>query len=187
MKLIVGLGNPGTAYENTRHNAGFMVVNAIHDKFGFGRERRFLNALVSRGRLAGTDCLLVRPQTYMNNSGEAVGPLTRFYKIKPEDVILIYDDIDLDFGKLRIRSNGSAGGHNGMKSVIAHLRTDLFPRIRVGVGAKPEGWDLADYVLSHLTASEQAELAATVETAAEAAEEIVKNGVVSAQNKFSNK
>jgi len=185
--MIVGLGNPGTQYENTRHNAGFMVAKEIHDKYGFGPEKNQLNAMVSRGKIADEDCLLVRPQTYMNNSGEAAGPIAKFYKIQNEDIILIYDDVDLEFGKLRIRPNGSAGGHNGMKSIIAHLGTDIFPRVRVGVGAKPEGWDLADYVLSHLNADEMAVFQKTVESAVKATEEVIKNGVISAQNKFSNR
>ncbi len=187
MKMIVGLGNPGLQYAGTRHNTGFSVLTVLSDRLNIPVNKKQCDALVGHGFIGTEKVLLVMPQTYMNLSGNAVGALQRFYQCEPEDIIVIYDDIDLAAGALRIRARGSAGSHNGMKSVIKMLGTEDFPRVRVGVGAKPEGWDLADYVLSRFTKEELPKMRETVENAADAVEIIVREGVESAQNKLNRK
>lgn len=152
MFVIVGLGNPGKKYENTRHNAGFLAIDALADKYGIRIEEKKHKALCGTGVIEGVKVLLVKPQTYMNISGESVRSVMDFYKIDPEEeMLVIYDDISLAPGNIRIRKKGSAGGHNGIKSLIAHTGTQNFMRIKVGVGEKPSGWDLADYVLGHFS------------------------------------
>lgn len=148
MKLVVGLGNPGRQYEATKHNIGFMVIDAIAEAVTHTPWREEQKAEVCSFTLDGEKILLVKPQTFMNASGEAVGPLMRYYKIDPSDVYCIYDDMDLPVGKLRIRPNGSSGGHNGIKSLIAHLGTENFPRFRVGIGRPLPQWTVVDYVLA---------------------------------------
>ena len=148
MYLIAGLGNPSKTYEGTRHNVGFSMIDVIGNKFDIDVTTKKHKALVGRGVIDGMRVILAKPQTYMNLSGESIREIADFYKIEPENIIIIYDDISLDVGQLRIRKKGSAGGHNGVKNIIAHLGTQEFPRIKVGIGNKPEGWDLADYVLS---------------------------------------
>ncbi len=153
--LIVGLGNPGDKYEFTRHNAGFMCVDFLADKLDFKINKLKYKSLLADVDIKGHRCLIMKPQTFMNNSGEAVRDAAQFYKIPPENVIVIYDDISLDVGKIRVRRKGSDGGHNGIKSIIYHLNSDNFPRIKVGVGKKPAEWeDLADWVLSRFTNDE---------------------------------
>ncbi|MBQ8519381.1 MAG: aminoacyl-tRNA hydrolase, partial [Agathobacter sp.] len=152
MFVIVGLGNPGKKYENTRHNAGFISIDALADKYGISISEKKHKALCGSGVIEGNKVLLVKPQTFMNLSGESVRAVMDFYKIDPEeDMLVIYDDISLAPGNIRIRKKGSAGGHNGIKSIIAHAGTQNFMRIKVGVGEKPSGWDLADYVLGHFS------------------------------------
>ncbi len=147
--LLVGLGNPGKEYENTRHNAGFLSVDYIAEKKGVRIDRVKFKALTATVEIGGVGVLLMKPQTFMNLSGEAVGEAARFYKLAPENVIVISDDTTLDVGRLRVRRSGSAGGHNGLKSINEHLGTDAYPRIKVGVGQKPhKDFDLADWVLS---------------------------------------
>lgn len=187
MYLIAGLGNPDAKYADTRHNTGFHVALYLHDQMKFPPEREKFQALVSKGTIGGTDVIIVLPFTYMNSSGIAVRQAADFYKIGPDHILIIYDDIDLDVGAIRIRKNGSAGGHNGMKSIIQYLGTDRFPRIRVGVGAKPEGWDLADHVLSGFSREEAALMDKAVETAAKAAECIVTDGIDKAMNLYNTK
>ena len=148
MKLVVGLGNPGRQYEATKHNIGFMVIDAIAEGVTHTPWREEQKAEVCSFTLDGEKILLVKPQTFMNASGEAVGPLMRYYKIDPSDVYCIYDDMDLPVGKLRIRPNGSSGGHNGIKSLIAHLGTKNFPRFRVGIGRPLPQWTVVDHVLA---------------------------------------
>ena len=148
MKLVVGLGNPGRQYEATKHNIGFMVIDAIAEAVTHTQWREEQKAEVCSFTLDGEKILLVKPQTFMNASGEAVGPLMRYYKIDPSDVYCIYDDMDLPVGKLRIRPNGSSGGHNGIKSLIAHLGTENFPRFRVGIGRPLPQWTVVDHVLA---------------------------------------
>lgn len=155
MYIIVGLGNPGTKYAGTRHNIGFNVVTRLADDYSISMNINKHKAVCGAGFIAGQKVLLAMPQTFMNLSGESVRSLVDFYKIDPEEqLIVVYDDISLDVGRMRIRAKGSAGGHNGIKSIIAHLGTDVFPRIKMGVGGKPEGWDLADYVLGRFNDEE---------------------------------
>ncbi len=159
MFVIVGLGNPGKKYENTRHNAGFIAIDALADKYGIRIEEKKHKALCGTGVIEGVKVLLVKPQTFMNLSGESVRSVLDFYKLDPEeDMMVIYDDISLAPGNIRIRKKGSAGGHNGIKSLIAHAVTQNFMRIKVGVGEKPSGWDLADYVLGHFSDDDQSKL-----------------------------
>ena len=156
MYIIVGLGNPERKYAGTRHNIGFSAITAISDAYGISMDIKKHKALCGKGMIAGNKVLLAMPQTYMNPSGESVRELVDFYKIDPEEeLIIIYDDIALAPGKLRVRAKGSAGGHNGIKNIIAHLGTQQFSRIRIGVGEKPAGWDLADYVLGRFPAEEE--------------------------------
>ncbi len=156
MFVIVGLGNPGRQYENTRHNAGFMAIDALAEKYGISVDTKKHKALIGKGVIAGRKVTLAKPQTFMNASGESVRTLVDYYKISEEDeLIVIYDDISLDVGTLRIRKKGSAGGHNGMKSILSHLGHDVFQRVKIGVGEKPKGWDLADYVLGTFSKAEK--------------------------------
>lgn len=159
MFVIVGLGNPGKKYENTRHNAGFLMVDALASKYGISVKEKKHKALCGTGVIEGVKVLLVKPETYMNLSGESVGEIMNFYKLDPEEeMLVIYDDISLAPGNIRIRKKGSAGGHNGIKSLIAHTGTQNFMRIKVGVGEKPKDWDLADYVLGHFSEEDKKEL-----------------------------
>ena len=151
MNIIVGLGNPTREYENTRHNIGFMAIDALAEKYNISVLDCKHKALIGKGIINGNKVVLVKPLTYMNLSGEAVRAVIDYYKADAEsELIVIYDDVSLDVGQLRIRKKGSAGGHNGIKNIIAHLGHDVFMRIKIGVGEKPKGYDLADYVLGHL-------------------------------------
>ncbi len=183
--LIVGLGNPGKEYAFTRHNAGFLTLDYLSDKLGVKINRSKFKALVAEGVIVDKRVLLMQPQTFMNNSGEAVIEAVNFYKIKPENVIVIFDDISLPVGKMRIRKNGSAGGHNGIKSIIAHLGTQDFPRIKIGVGEKPhKEMDLADWVLSKFPQDEQKVLFEKFGDASEAVKLMVSGKFEEAMNKF---
>jgi PTH1 family peptidyl-tRNA hydrolase len=155
MHIIIGLGNPTREYQATRHNIGFDVITRISDDYRIPLDIKKHKAICGKGYIEGEKVVLAQPQTYMNLSGESVRELVDFYKVNPEEVIIIYDDISLAVGQLRLRAKGSAGGHNGIKSIISHLGTQEFPRIKVGVGDKPKGWDLADYVLSRFNDEEQ--------------------------------
>lgn len=186
MYLIAGLGNPGQQYEHTRHNVGFDAALCLHEAYDFPVERGKLNAQISKGVIGDEDVVLVRPMTYMNLSGTAIRAVMDFYKIEPDHVIVMYDDIDIPFGTLRIRERGSAGSHNGMKNIVQHLGTDNFPRVRIGVGAKPDGWDLADYVLSHFSAEEKPVIEDTEKKAAKAAAAIVEKGLSRAMNLYND-
>jgi PTH1 family peptidyl-tRNA hydrolase len=155
MYIIAGLGNPTKEYENTRHNIGFMAIDYLADKYGISLLECKHKALMGKGVINGNKVVLVKPLTYMNLSGEAIRSVIDYYKVdETEELIVIYDDISLDVGQLRIRKKGSAGGHNGIKNIIAHLGHDTFKRIKIGVGEKPKGYDLADYVLGHFTGDE---------------------------------
>jgi PTH1 family peptidyl-tRNA hydrolase len=155
MYIIAGLGNPTREYENTRHNIGFMSIDYLADKYGISLMESRHKALIGKGIINGSKVVLVKPLTYMNLSGEAVRSVIDYYKVdEKEELIVIYDDISLDVGQLRIRKKGSAGGHNGIKNIIAHLGHDIFMRIKIGVGEKPKGYDLVDYVLGHFTTDE---------------------------------
>jgi PTH1 family peptidyl-tRNA hydrolase len=184
LTIIVGLGNPGRKYESTRHNVGFMTVDLIAQKFGIKVNRLKHRALTGEGRIDGERVLLAKPQTFMNLSGESVREIVEYYKVPVENLIVIYDDADLQAGVLRIRPKGSSGTHNGMKSVIYHLRSDSFPRIRIGIGRAPEGWDLADYVLGEFGGNEAEKVAACIRRAAEAAAVIVTDSVEKAMSRY---
>lgn len=156
MFIIVGLGNPDKQYEGTRHNVGFDVIDRLADKYNIAVDTKRHRALIGKGMIEGQKVILAKPQTYMNLSGESVVSLTDYYKIDEEhELVIIYDDINLGVGQLRIREKGSAGGHNGIKNIISRLGTQVFPRIRVGVGEKPSKYDLADYVLGRFSKAER--------------------------------
>ena len=183
--LVVGLGNPGDKYENTRHNVGFMTADVLAERKGVPVQRLKFKALTTTLTLGGAQVLLMKPVTYMNLSGEAVGEAARFYKIPPERVLVISDDVSLPAGKLRIRRSGSAGGHNGLKNTIAHLGTDAFPRIKVGVGGKPHpDYDMADWVLGKLSGEDKKAVDAAVERAADAVERYIQDGPDKAMSLF---
>jgi PTH1 family peptidyl-tRNA hydrolase len=185
MYLIVGLGNPGRDYEGTRHNTGFSAIAALSDAYQIPVNTKKHKALMGAGLIKGNKVLLAMPQTYMNLSGESVRAIVDYYQIDPEEeLIVIYDDISLEVGQLRIRKKGSAGGHNGMKNIIRMLGTDTFLRVRVGIGAKPEKMDLADYVLGHFGKEEQADIREGVKNAADAVTEILEKGADAAMNQF---
>ena len=188
MYIIAGLGNPTMQYEGTRHNAGFDVIDALADKYNISVDGRKNRAYIGKGIIEGQKVLLVKPQTYMNLSGESIGGLVDYFKIDEEqDLIVIYDDISLSPGQIRIRKKGSAGGHNGIKNIIAHLGTQVFPRIKVGVGEKPKKYDLADYVLSHFTKAEREEREEGYQKAIQAVEKILAGEMEAAMNEFNRK
>lgn len=187
MYLIAGLGNPSKTYEGTRHNVGFTMIDVIGSKFDIDVTTRKHKALVGRGVIDGMRVILAKPQTYMNLSGESIREIADFYKIEPENIIIIYDDISLDVGQLRIRKKGSAGGHNGVKNIIAHLGTQEFPRIKVGIGNKPEGWDLADYVLSRYSNAEQQALEEAAEGVVGALKLMLADDIDGAMNRYNAK
>src|SRR5712691_4341776 len=182
MKLIIGLGNPGAQYAQTRHNAGFRVIDELASKFGWKWERRN-RAMVANGSIDGEKVVLAKPITYMNLSGEAVGELVRWFKIEPEDILVVYDEMDLPLGILRLRANGSAAGHNGVKSIIAHLHSDNFPRLRIGVGHPnhPRA-ETIDHVLSRPSADENILLANSEARAVDAIALIVREGLEASMN-----
>ena len=187
MKVIVGLGNPGKKYEKTRHNIGFAAIDYIAEKEGININTGKHKALVGSGYIDGVKVLLVKPQTFMNLSGESLRPIMDFYKLEPEDFLVIFDDIDLDVGRIRIRRKGSAGGHNGIKSIISHLGSMEFPRIKIGVGAKPPGYDLADYVLGHFSKADQEILQERFEDVYDAVKLIVGDDITEAMNRHNKK
>ena len=185
MYIIVGLGNPKTEYKNTRHNIGFDVIDVLADKYNIVTEIRKHKAFCGKGFIGSEKVVLAMPQTYMNLSGDSVREIVDYYKIDIEkELIVIYDDVDLDVGQLRVRKKGSAGGHNGMKSIIGQLGTENFTRIRMGVGAKPKGYDLADYVLGHFSKDEREIMDGSIIKATEAVKEIIEEGVDMAMNRF---
>jgi len=186
--MIVGLGNPGKEYEFTRHNVGFRATDLLAGLLKTKIDRLKFKALTRMVTVDGKKVLLVQPQTYMNASGAAVGALASYYKVKPERILVIFDDISLPVGRLRIRRDGSAGGHNGIKSLIQSLGSDQFPRIKVGVGAKPHpDYDLADWVLSKFTSQEEKDLAPALENAAKAALLIMEQGTEKASSAYNGK
>lgn len=187
MYLIAGLGNPTKEYDKTRHNVGFSVIDVLADRYRIDISEKKHKALCGRGVIEGQKVLLLKPQTFMNLSGESIRAAADYYKIEPEEMIVIYDDISLDPGQLRIRLKGSAGGHNGIKNIIANLETQDFPRIKVGVGAKPPRMDLADYVLSRFGAGEQKLMEEAFGEAAEAAVMMMTDGAERAMNHFNAK
>ena len=188
MYLIVGLGNPTKEYERTRHNAGFDAVDMLADKLNVTVAERKHKGLCGKGMIGGEKVILLKPQTYMNLSGESIRGLVDYYKVDEEsELIVIYDDVSLDPGQIRIRKKGSAGGHNGIKSIIANLGTEVFPRVKVGVGQKPRQYDLADYVLGHFSREEREQMAEGYRHAAEAVKYMVTDRVDEAMNEYNRK
>ncbi len=188
MYIIVGLGNPERRYDGTRHNIGFSAITALCDAYNISLDIKKHKALCGKGVIEGQKVLLAQPQTYMNLSGESIRELVDYYKIDvEEELIVIYDDVDLAPGRLRIRAKGSAGGHNGMKDIIARLGTQVFPRIRIGVGEKPKGWDLADYVLGRFSQEERPMIRKAMERTVESCRVILTQGILEAMNQFNNK
>lgn len=187
MKMIVGLGNPGKEYEKTRHNAGFWVVDSLANKFGVTNWKDQYNASVGEFRLGGEKILLVKPQTYMNLSGEAVQPLIHFYKLDLDDLLVVYDDLDLPTGTVRIRKNGSSGGQKGMTSIIQRLNQDDFPRIRMGIGRPPAGWTVPNYVTSQPTEDETEKFKIAVGFAMQGVELFITDGIQKAMNEVHRK
>ena len=183
--LLVGLGNPGDQYEHTRHNVGFMVADELAERHNIPVQRLKFRALTNTVTVGDRKVLLMKPVTYMNLSGEAVHEAAAFYKIPPERVLVISDEVALAPGKLRVRRSGSAGGHNGLKNIIAHLGTDQFPRIRLGVGQKPHpDYDMADWVLGKFQGEDKKAVEAAVKKAADAAECLIREGVDKAMNQY---
>ncbi len=180
--VIAGLGNPGRKFENTRHNVGFDTVDLLAWRHGIKITKLKCKALVGEGIIENRRVLLVKPQTFMNSSGESIREIIEYYKVPVKNIIVIYDDVDLKPGKLRIRPKGSSGTHNGMKSVIYQIQSDEFPRVRIGIGPKPDGWDLADYVLSRFKPEEREIVNKTITRAADAIEEMLRNGLEAAMN-----
>lgn len=188
MHIIVGLGNPGRDYENTRHNIGFEVIDRLADQENIGVLEKKHKAIIGKGVIAGEKCILAKPQTFMNLSGESVRALLDYYKVdETVDLIVISDDISLDVGQIRIRKKGSAGGHNGLKNIIAHLGHDVFIRVKMGVGEKPKGWDLADYVLGHFSPKEREAMEEAVERAADAVRMVIAEDADAAMNEYNRK
>jgi PTH1 family peptidyl-tRNA hydrolase len=182
-KLIVGLGNPGRKYANNRHNVGFQCLDRLAEAWGLSFSRRKHKALLAQGETAGLKVILAKPQTFMNLSGEAVERLARFYKVPPKDILVIYDDLDLPVGKIRLRPEGGSGGHKGMKSIIEHLGTNGFCRLRVGIGRPPHG-DPVDYVLGDFAPDERIAIDEARERAVSAVELWLAEGIVVAMNKY---
>ncbi|MBQ9023160.1 MAG: aminoacyl-tRNA hydrolase [Eubacterium sp.] len=188
MILIAGLGNPTLRYKKTRHNIGFDTIDRVADTYGIRISRKECRALTGNGMIAGQKVLLVKPQTYMNLSGESIGDLVQFYKLDPEtEVVILYDDIHLPPGQLRIRTKGSAGGHNGIKNIIQHLGTEKFQRIRVGVGEVPADRDQVSHVLSRFSRAERQQVEAGMEDAVQAVELIVAGRADEAMNRYNRK
>lgn len=185
--IIVGLGNPGARYEMTRHNAGFLAMDLLAIEEGFDIKRLKHHALVSDVNIGDKRCLVMKPQTMMNASGEAVGEAAKFYKVPPEKIIVVYDDISLDVGKTRIRRKGSAGGHNGIKSIISHLGSENFPRVKIGVGKKPNSeYDLAAWVLGRFPAELEKDLKTALENSTKAVRLIVSDKIDKAMNLYNS-
>ena len=187
MHIIVGLGNPGLRYRNTRHNAGFEAIDLVSKKYNISIRKKEKNSLTGSGVIAGEKVLLVKPLTYMNNSGEAVGPLASYYGVEPKDILVISDDVMQDCGGLRIRRSGSAGGHNGLKSIISHLGTEAFPRIRIGVGQVPIGTDMVGHVLGKARGEDRKALAEAISHVPEIVELIISGDIDKAMNNFNGK
>lgn len=187
MKMIVGLGNPGNEYAGTRHNVGWMLVDALAEHLGINEWRSREKGMVAEGRIGSEKILLVKPLTYMNNSGECVGPLMRWYKLEPEDIMAAHDDMDIPMGTIRIRKKGSAGGHNGIKSLLGHIGSENFGRLRIGIGRPQPGWSVINHVLAKFNDQEQKEIGDTIKQLIPAVECMVLEGPDMAMNKFNPK
>lgn len=187
MYLIVGLGNPGNKYAGTRHNIGFSAITYLSDRFRISLNQNKHKAIFGTGYIGSEKVILAMPQTFMNLSGESVRPLADFFKIPPSNILVIFDDISLDVGQLRIRKKGSAGGHNGIKSIIQHLGTEEFPRIKIGVGEKPQGWNLADHVLARFPEEQEETVRQSLLDATDACEKIIEDSIEAAMNIYNQK
>ena len=188
MIIIAGLGNPTKEYEGTRHNVGFQVIDKIAEKYNIAVDAKKGRAYVGKGIIEGQKVLLVKPQTYMNLSGESIRELVGYFKVDPkEELLVIYDDISLNPGQIRIRKKGSAGGHNGIKNIIANLGSSVFPRIKVGVGEKPKGYDLADYVLGKFSKEDRVLMEEGYDLACEASALIMQGAIDQAMNEYNQK
>lgn len=185
--IICGLGNPGPKYEDTRHNIGFMTLDKLANDLNVKLNKIKFKGLLGEGKIFDKRFFLLKPQTFMNNSGESLRPLRDFYKIKDENILIIADDIDILFGQIKIKKNGSAGTHNGLKSIVNHLGTKEFPRIKIGVGKKMEGEDLADFVLSKFTPSERKHIDAATNAGAKACIDFLEKGIEKTMNIYNNK
>lgn len=189
MKLIIGLGNPGEKYENTRHNVGFLTVDGFQstvDGFENWKINKKFNAEIAEGKIGGEKIILMKPQTFMNNSGQAVAAAAHFYKIKPADILVIHDDIDLPLGKIRIKKDGSSGGHRGVESIIVSLGSENFIKLKIGVApeTRPKNFDAANFVLKKFSKAESKKLVEVIKKATDAADMILTDGVQNAMNKF---
>lgn len=188
MYVIAGLGNPGRKYEATRHNMGFDAVDVLVDRHQIPGGGVKFDAMYGKGRIGAERVVLLKPLLYMNLSGSPIRAMCDYYKINPEEeLIVLYDDVDLEPGQIRVRKKGSAGGHNGMKDIIRHLGTQGFTRVKIGVGAKPPGWDLADHVLSRFPSGERRAVDEAIERAADAVETIIRDGADAAMNLYNRK
>ena len=186
MKVVVGLGNPGKEYENTRHNVGFKAIDRLGDKHAIKVTKIKCKSLIGQGQICGEKVMLVKPQTYMNLSGEAVREILSYFKIAPEDLIVIYDDFDLDLGDIRLRKSGSSGTHNGMRSIVYQIQSQNFPRLRIGIGKSTKG-DIKNFVVGQVSAEDGKILGEAVENSVLAVEEILLSGLDNAMNKFNSK
>ena len=187
MKMIVGLGNPGNEYAGTRHNVGWMLVDALAEHLGINEWRSREKGMVAEGRIGSEKILLVKPLTYMNNSGECVGPLMRWYKLEPEDIMAAHDDMDIPIGTIRIRKKGSACGHNGIKSLPSHIGSENFGRLRIGIGRPQPGWSVINHVLAKFNDQEQEKIGDAIKQLIPAVECMVLEGPDMAMNKFNPK
>lgn len=184
MKIIAGLGNPGAEYAHTKHNVGFMLVDALAERFGVDAWRGKFDALVGEGRIGAEKILLVKPLTYMNESGRAIGPLLDWYKLAPEDLIVAHDDMDIAAGTVRLRRKGSAGGHNGIKSLLAHIGSEDFARVRLGIGRPLPGWTVIKHVLAPFPAEDAPKIQEAISYLLPAVECIVTEGIDMAMNRY---
>lgn len=187
MKIIVGLGNPGNEYAKTRHNVGFMLVDALSEHLNITLWKDKFNAKIAEGRIGAEKILLVKPQTYMNNSGEAVGPLMRWYKLEPKNIIAAHDDMDIPAGTIRIRKKGSSGGHNGIKSLITYIGDENFARIRLGIGRPLPGWSVINHVLAPFPEQDKIKVDKAIKYLIPAIECIISDGLDIAMNKYNPK
>lgn len=188
MYVVVGLGNPGKDYANTRHNVGFNTIDILSERNNIKLNKIKFKSVYGEGIIGNKKVMLVKPQTYMNNSGISLREISQFYKLPIENIIVIVDDIDIDFASIRIRAKGSAGSHNGLKSIIYHLQNDNFPRVKIGIGKKRhEKQDLADFVLSKFSKEETIDIQSAILTSAEAVECIIKHGIDKAMNQYNSR
>jgi PTH1 family peptidyl-tRNA hydrolase len=187
MWLLVGLGNPGQKYAGNRHNVGFMVVDELANRMNAGAARPRMGAEIAEASLRGEKVLLLRPMEYMNTSGFAVSRAATFWKVPPDHIVVVHDDMDLDFARLKLVQGGGTGGHNGLKSIVAELGTEAFVRLRCGIGRPPPSWEGADYVLANFSTEERQTLPDLIKEAADAVQAIVKDGLVTAMNRFNRK